>query len=172
MKFFITGERNSGKSYLVERVKALAKFTGFETRFDEDLVDLFISFFNGNSFLIGSRDNGRLKMVDEGFSSAVKLLGAIEIPSDHLLIMDEIGFLEEDSPEFQQAVVSALRRARHCLCVLRKGDFSFIGHLKSSMGIRSMELTPGNREQVFARIAREIERERALLPSPGGDEGI
>ncbi|HNU24061.1 MAG TPA: nucleotide kinase, partial [Mesotoga sp.] len=89
MKFFITGERNSGKSYLVERVKALAKFTGFETRFDEDLVDLFISFFNGNSFLIGSRDNGRLKMVDEGFSSAAKLLGAIEIPSDHLLIMDE-----------------------------------------------------------------------------------
>jgi nucleoside-triphosphatase THEP1 len=55
-------------------------------------------------------------MVDEGFSSAAKLLGAIEIPSDHLLIMDEIGFLEEDSPEFQQAVVSALEE-RGIACV-------------------------------------------------------
>jgi hypothetical protein len=47
---FHNRERNSGKSYLVERVKALAKFTGFETRFDEDLVDLFISFFKAIHF--------------------------------------------------------------------------------------------------------------------------
>lgn len=172
MRFFITGERNAGKSYLVERVKALAKFTGFETRFDENLVELHINFFGGNSFLIGCRDNGRLRIVEEGFVSATRLLGTMEIPSDHILIMDEIGFLEEDSPEFQQAVVSALRRARHCLCVLRKGNFSFIGHLKASMGIGSIEITPENREEVYSRIVREIEKERAYLPSPGGDEGI
>ncbi len=172
MKFFITGERNAGKSYLLERVKSLAKFTGFETRFDEDLVNLSINFFNGNSFLIGCRDNGRLRIVEEGFASATRLLGTMEIPSDHILIMDEIGFLEEDSPEFQHAVIASIRRSKNCICVLRKGAFSFISSLKNSMGIRSIEIGLNNREELFNRFEKEIEKERATKPSPGGDEGI
>lgn len=172
MKFFITGERNVGKSYLVERIKPVVKYRGFETRFDNDLENLYMNFYEGDSLLIGTRESGRLRIVEEGFLFATKLLGSLDIPNDNLLIMDEIGFLEEDSPEFQQAVVSSLRRAKHCLCVLRKGNFSFIGHLKASMGVGSIEITPENREEVYSRIVREIEKERAYLPSPGGDEGI
>ena len=75
--------------------------------------------------------------------------------------MDEIGFLEEDSPEFQQAVVSSLRRAKHCLCVLRKGNFSFIDTLEGFDGCREHR-NPENREEVYSRIVREIEK-RGLI---------
>ena len=86
--------------------------------------------------------------------------------------MDEIGYLEEESPEFQQAVVAAIRRSKNCICVLRKGNYSFIDHLKRSMGIRSVELTVDNRDEILNRLLREVEKERTDTSSPGGDEGI
>ncbi len=172
MKYFLTGERGIGKSYLIERIKPLISTVGFETRFEPEGMRLYMHFFNGLSFLIGNRVSGKMRICEEGFKEAARHLGGLEIPESTFLIMDEIGFLEEDSPEFQHAVIASIRRSKNCICVLRKGAFSFISSLKNSMGIRSIEIGLNNREELFNRFEKEIEKERATKPSPGGDEGI
>ena len=172
MKYFVTGEKNVGKTYLVEKIKPLVNVKGFETRFEPEGQRLFLHFLNGLSFMIGERNSGRLRIIEECFKEAARELGTMEIPESCFLIMDEIGYLEEESPEFQQAVVAAIRRSKNCICVLRKGNYSFIDHLKRSMGIRSVELTVDNRDEILNRLLREVEKERTNTSSPGGDEGI
>lgn len=172
MKYFITGERNVGKTYLINRLKPLMDATGFETRLESGGLQLYLHFFSGFSLLVGERARGKMKIVEEGFQEAAKRLRNLEIHKHRTLVMDEIGFLEEESPEFQHVVVSAIRRSKNCICVLRKGEYSFIEHLKSSMGIRSIELNRSNREDIYQRLVREIEKERTIMSSPGGDEGI
>jgi len=156
-KYFLTGERGTGKSHIVEKLIELYPVTGFLTRFDRERKELYLRFIQGPEHLIGTRVKKKMQPIMEGFLKASKEIPELET-SSKLLVIDEIGFLEECCQDFRRAVRNLLKRSDNCLCVLRKGNFPFIKELLTLGGFETIEVTEKNRESVLSSLIEEYKK--------------
>ncbi|ACR79848.1 MULTISPECIES: nucleoside-triphosphatase [Kosmotoga] len=156
-KYFLTGERGTGKSHIVEKLIELYRVTGFLTRFDKRRKELYLRFIQGPEYLIGKREKKKIQPIPEGFLKASKEIPELET-SSKLLVIDEIGFLEECCEEFRRAVKNLLEHSDNCLCVLRKGKFPFIKELLTLGGFETIEVTVRNRESILSFLIEEYKK--------------
>lgn len=84
--------------------------------------ELYLKIIQGPEYLVGIRVKKKMQPIIEGFLEASKEISNLEL-SSKLLVIDEIGFLEEVCKDFRKAVKELLEKSDNCLCVLRKGDF-------------------------------------------------
>lgn len=134
----ITGSRGSGKTTLCRALRQLYPQSGgirtYSVRdgngnsalvFLESLAD------PGSRCLIGKADGakGPPKPCLEGFLSGAEILDRC-LSGSGMIFIDEIGFLEESSPEYLSKIRECLNRAA-VVAAIRKADTPFLLELKS-----------------------------------------
>ena len=174
MNIFLTGNTQVGKSTLISRVLEVlpgVETSGFKTITAADVPgavgSVYIIPANGDAGETGdfSRVGIRLgagrgrKTYPEVFDRrGVEILENAE--KSRLVIMDEIGRMEADSPLFIARVKELLSCETPVFGVLRKeGDTPLQEYIRNSPDTRLFEVTEENREELFGTIRSEIRRE-------------
>ncbi|AKI97285.1 nucleoside-triphosphatase [Kosmotoga pacifica] len=162
-RFFITGRRNAGKSYIIEKIIESFDSYGFLTRFSKDNNTLLLKLIGyGNSesenFTIAKRNaNGKMYPLKDGFEKATLMLKKIE-PGGKLLVIDELGFLELCCEDFRNEVVRLLKGANKFVCVIRKEGNCFLNSLKKMEGTSLIMVDENNRRRVLELLLKEIKK--------------
>lgn len=158
MNLFIRGPRGIGKSTLVDKaVAALQKkrslsiggFMTFRDMSDGEIyiADAKIPRFFDVSFPVGNPKSGAIPGVFDAY--AERLLESIS--KSDLIILDELGFLEESSPIFQQAVISCLCSGVPVVGVLKDRDVPWYRKLQEN-SVDIFDITYENRDVLIDEI--------------------
>jgi nucleoside-triphosphatase len=86
------------------------------------------------------------------------------VGSSPLIVMDEIGHMENASPRFQEAVIACLDSATPVLGVIKTERGPFVDRIKARPDIELLELTEENRDAARERVRGLL----AALTGPGG----
>ena len=74
----------------------------------------------------------------------------------NLIIMDELGFLENNAPAFKLAVFDALSGDIPALGVMRLGDIPWLRDIKNSPMITLLDVNENNRDVLPGELATEL----------------
>ena len=164
MHVLITGARGVGKSTLIRRVtEALNRpMWGFLTKRDNTLTNeekgtpVYIhevgkAPVQAEENLIGYGGNGRVSVVPETFDRWAEKL-RVPVPRDHLILMDELGFMESSSPEFCSAVLTLLEGNTPIIAAVREKDTPFLNALRAHPNCRCFQVTEENREPLYTEV--------------------
>lgn len=163
MHIFLTGPRRVGKSTVIQKTISLLQeegelcLGGFLTYWGvEGDPHLYITAADPGRRQAPARladyQNGGLIRHAEAFEQqGVELLRLVE--RLQLICMDELGFLEADSPLFQQQVYCLLDGDTPVLGVLRAGDIPWHEPIKAHPRVRLCEVNLENREQLPVQLA-------------------
>lgn len=168
----LQGEKGAGKSTLIRKLAMEIKCTagGYLTRavmnpetgykdifmypaayiFDQDNQDT-IARTNGKR--CGITQNGVKEVYPEVFEEyGTQLIHSAS--KKQLIIMDEIGFMEEKSQRFQKAVLSAFDGNIPVLASVKAKNIStpFLDAVRSHENVRLIELDETNREEVYEQL--------------------
>ncbi|MCL2548018.1 MAG: nucleoside-triphosphatase [Symbiobacteriaceae bacterium] len=164
MHLFLTGDKGIGKSTALVRYLDTVKvrYQGIRTQIRDDP--------SGYRYLFGERiDNrqnplehfllatrtpgGSFQTHQEGFEkNMVRLLSDLS-PDCNLIVIDELGYLEDEAIAFQERVLSLLDGSRPVLGVLKKHSSLFLGSIARHHKVTVYEVNLQNRDQMPAEIA-------------------
>jgi len=132
----LTGQKDSGKTTLIEALLDGRSVPGIRSRVERGgdglPVCVILEARDGSeSCVIGNRQNGRMLPEISALDGPARslLLKALDAPG-HWVCVDEIGFLEEASALYKNALWELFER-KNILAVLRKEDLPFINKIKS-----------------------------------------
>ncbi|MBQ3461476.1 MAG: NTP transferase domain-containing protein [Solobacterium sp.] len=168
----LQGDKGAGKSTLIRRLAQEMQCTagGFLTRAvmsrKTGYKDIFMypaSFiFDTDDQGIIARENGKLcgitqNGVKEVYPEVFDTYGTQLIHSaskKQLIIMDEIGFMEEKAQQFQKAVLSAFDGTVPVLASVKAKNIStpFLEEVRSHENVRLIELNETNRDEVYEQL--------------------
>jgi nucleoside-triphosphatase len=160
----IRGERNTGKSYLIEKVirdfTQRVRMAGFFTKkFSSGEVilrawDNFSLFTEGPTMIVYDEKDRRIKR--KGFEE----LGvwAIEraITKADLIVIDELGRFEIDCDHFIQAVHQSLDCDIPVICSMKSEENAFLNSLVMRDDVILFSITERNRERVYDEVIANI----------------
>lgn len=179
MNILLTGEVQTGKSTIIRRVTEKHpewKIGGFVTLkmpgsfqvpenwpedqiFRPDAVCICRAgkpLFSSDLGIVGDcGEYGFPKSFPDIFDSIGKRL-AEDTAGYDLMIMDELGFLENEAELFQGAVFRTLEADVPVLGVLKKKASPFLDRIRSLPGVRIIEVTPENRDSLVLSVESEI----------------
>ena len=156
----ICGERGVGKSTLIRRLLAESTLPvgGFVTRrlphADGDgMFPIYLHAaalppeerFYDPEHLVGTCDSRRSIRYPEAFDR----LGPPLLTSCGLLVMDELGFLENDAHRFQAAVLAAL-------AAVKPKDTDFLRRVRQHPHGEVFNITPESREALYQHLRSRI----------------
>jgi len=162
---FLQGQRNAGKSIVIEKTLEILSerkqllLGGFFTwnggnddphvymrpaaQGREDEVFRIASYRKGKGGMacdIGVLESEGVRLVQEGRRA-------------DLIVMDELGYLEINAPEFRQAVMGAVSGGVPILGVLRLGDVPWHAAIKRSSSVRLYDVDDENRDALPQKLA-------------------
>lgn len=164
MHALIVGANGTGKTTLIRGVlQALQRpVSGFETVKEDALADdtcgspIYIyeagkPHRQSQSNLVGYCRDRRAQPICEGFDRFAR---QFRLPADPncVIEMDEIGFLESQSPLFCDLIVSLLDGSRPVIAAVRDKDRPFLRAVRSHPNARCFMLTPENREALYWEV--------------------
>ncbi len=165
----ICGERGVGKSTLIRRLLAESALPvgGFVTRRlpQADGDGMFPIYLHAAALppeerpydpehLVGTCDSRRSVRYPEAFDR----LGPPLLTSGGLLVMDELGFLENDAHRFQAAVLAALDGSTPVLAAVKPKDTDFLRRVRQHPHGEVFNITPESREALYQRLRSRILR--------------
>lgn len=167
MHIFITGEIGVGKTTLIQQiVKKLTKEKcyGFYTekvspegkRGEVGQVEMFSvrAPQSERHCLAKFYGKGKREIFSEVFEEyGVSLLE--DIPKGSFVIMDELGFLESQSPQFCQKVLEVLDQEVKVLGVIKPKSIPFLDAIRKHPKVKVYTLTEENREELTRRLLDE-----------------
>ncbi|MFO7882363.1 MAG: nucleoside-triphosphatase [Kosmotogaceae bacterium] len=157
-RFFLTGERGIGKSTLLKSIIEDCKldFEGFTTSFNHSNNYLFLQINNGESYTIAERNkHGFMEANIKEFQKASKAIDKV-LSGQKILIIDELGYVEQESREFMNVVEKILVNAKKYICVIRNDDNPFLKRIKQLSDYETIILTRNNREAVRGKLIQAI----------------
>ena len=161
---FLTGPRNVGKTTLLNKVLLeLAEVPGgfFVTREeDEEKVIFFMNdYLTGDSYEMAIISFGFPPQITEDIFdvTGVAILEKA-MANSSLIIMDELGFMEEKSLSFQQMVHKVLDSEKLVIGILKEYDGNFLQSIKIREDVSIIRVTKRNRDDLVNRICDEIMR--------------
>lgn len=161
MKVFLTGAIHVGKSTIINQFLEQTSIVagGFRTCWladgqgDEDLLLLPLaadcSF--SSDHLVAHRSGSKLTVYPEKFD----LLGPALLETAEkcaLLVMDELGFIESRSPDFQSAVNRVLDSSAAVLGVIRNRATPFLDAIRCRPDVVILTVRPDNREAIMNQL--------------------
>ncbi|HOL82447.1 MAG TPA: nucleoside-triphosphatase, partial [Caldisericia bacterium] len=158
---FIEGDIKTGKSYVLEKtLKTLnIKYGGFKTVpiYKEDkkvgfkLIDLLT---NEENIVATYNIDGNLIVNSDVFDDlGVKALENGLKKSD-LIVMDELGFLEDNSYKFKEKVFEVLNSNKKVLAVIKEKKNEFLNEI-SKLG-KVFKIENNNKEVIINKIVDEV----------------
>lgn len=166
----ICGRSGTGKSTLIKRILefippgAASGFLTEEIRDGYQKVGSRIVTTDGREGLLahvklsGDHRLGKYGLDIAGFEGMVlHLIDPAKVPAP-ILVMDEIGPMECLSMKFTAAVDFALGSAKMVLATVNSQSTGYPAELRRRTGAEILELTPENREELFPRILKRLNR--------------
>jgi nucleoside-triphosphatase len=161
---FLTGEIQVGKSTAIRRFldNASVGADGFLSHIlrERGNRELVIARFDTE---FGETDRRQAAVTSPRRSAELRDLfdshGAAIVNSSggrQIVIMDELGALEEDSPIFKSAVVNKLDGQTPVLGVIKKAESAFLDTIRSRPDVELITVTPENRNSIPALLAAKI----------------
>ncbi len=164
MHALIVGPRGVGKSTLTHRILAeLGKpVFGFETKKERDLFDPA----NGSPIyiydagtehrqtpdnLVGYCENKQFAVMKEAFDRYAPKLRA-PVPEGHIVLMDELGFMESASEAFCSAVLSLLDGDVPVLATVKDKDTPFLQAVRTHPKGKCFYITEENRDSLYPEV--------------------
>ena len=159
---FITGDRGSGKSYLLNRILNQTKdatdmsdFFNFnyllsrrtdtpEVVIKSNLID------DGKEYVIGRprtltpvppKNGNNMTIVEDGFINCAcpAIMKYLMTSADSVFVIDELGYLESSCGEFQEHIRTLLDNSR-VLAVIRKQSTEFLDSIKSRADVLLIDI--------------------------------
>lgn len=138
---FLTGERNCGKSTLINNILSEIKleYRGYKTLpyyIDNDEMGYYLRGLFKDENLKGVisvkvKENKVVPIIDTfDFMGTYILRKSIEDKNSNIIILDEIGFLENKSEKFKNEIHNCLSSKKFVLGVLKKKDTEFLNGIK------------------------------------------
>ena len=160
---FLTGEKQVGKSMLLRKWldRIDADISGFYTRKHmSDDGHLYVHMLAAGGGDIPSRDNILFECRSRHFTAASERFNRLgcsmlrPTPDTKLIIMDEIGVMEEKADQFCEAVLNTLDGTIPVIGVLRKesSDPPIIHSIKSHPDVHIIEVTKENRDELALNL--------------------
>ena len=170
--FFITGNLHVGKSTLINWILDNCSFSdiaGFRTsRYynNKKLEGFYIEDIRNKSENPKDKFIGRCINKDNWVSIpstfddyGVEILkGALEI-NPRLIVMDELGFFENEADEFQEMVLRVLDSEIPVLGVLKQKQTPFLDKIRNRDDVNLITISPDNRDEMCLVLAERIEKE-------------
>ena len=168
--FLITGRLGAGKSSLLKRLLehippgGASGFLTEEIRDGFTRVGLRVVTTDGREGLLahhklsGDHQVGKYGVDLAGFEEMVLHLLDPQQVEAPILLIDEIGRMECLSARFIAAVDFALGSSKFVVATTGSQDDGYPGELKQRSGVEVLELTPENRDEVFARVLKRLTR--------------
>lgn len=164
MHYFLTGNIQVGKSTVIKRYleKTGIHFSGVKTKWHKVDGGMILAltrytpdFTPYEEHEIAATRMGKI----QGPANPPKVNGHVFdtlgpeylIPEDgtELIIMDELGFMESRSEQFQKAVLHTLDGNIPVFGVIQPRDLPFLNSIRERSDVTVVTVTPENREQVY-----------------------
>lgn len=174
MHILITGERNVGKSTIVEKIMSRIDVqpTGFITRphFDDQnklvgFVMMEPSMNNKGKFehnqIIGHTGGVDWEACPETFDNyGVSLLETTMLQKNTIILMDELGFFESDAKIFQEKVMACLDQNEiQVIAVVKKAQSDFLDAIRSHPNAELYYVDHSNRDLLPEMLVSKIKIE-------------
>lgn len=166
MKILLCGDVNSGKSTMIEKLVAdmgeaprgyitVRRPAGADGKSYVYLYDIADPPENiGDAQVIMSiSDSGTERHPEYMDSLAASYLR--DIPEGSLVVMDEIGTLESDSPVFQREVMRILSGNYRVFAAVKAQNTEFLRAVRRHPDCELYIITPENRDDLYAQIKAE-----------------
>ena len=166
MKILLCGDINSGKSTMIEKLVAdmgeaprgyitVRRPAGADGKSYVYLYDIADPPENiGDAQVIMSiSDSGTERHPEYMDSLAASYLR--DIPEGSLVVMDEIGTLESDSPVFQREVMRILSGNYSVFAAVKAQNTEFLRAVRRHPDCELYIITPENRDDLYAQIKAE-----------------
>lgn len=160
---FLTGEKQVGKStiinYFIER--NYGKVDGFKTLVENDpnrkfyMQPLLYEKTCNKEAYIGERINNKLISFPETFEKlGVEILTNCLQNQPSIIIMDEIGVMENNASKFQKLVHECLNSSIPVLGVLKNKSTPFLNSIKNRSDVELRTVTVENRDDLLHNLKK------------------
>lgn len=176
MHALIVGANGTGKTTLIRRVwQTLQRpVIGFETVKEDALADAIhgspIHIYEAGkphhpsrANLVGFCRDRKAVPICDGFEGFARQFSP-QMDSGSIIVMDEIGFLESQSPLFCDMILSLLDGNRPVIASVRDKDRPFLNSVRSHPNARCFFLTPENRDALFREVLEFMNNQLEELP--------
>ncbi|NLP37262.1 MAG: methyltransferase domain-containing protein [Firmicutes bacterium] len=166
---FVTGDLHVGKSTLIQRVLnnlPLVKILGFKTsRYfqNKKLAGFYLEDFSRlhreeQKAFIGRcvNDNYWVSIPETFDTLGVEILQNCLREQPDLIVMDELGFFENDAKIFQKQVFDILASSIPVIGVLKKKQTPFLDQIRKRKDVKVFEVTRENRDRMYELIFEEV----------------
>lgn len=164
-----------GKSTLIRRVlgQIHRPVFGFETKKEEALADelgrspVYIydagkERLQTEENLVGYCQNKHFCTMQEAFDRfAPKLL--TPVPGGHIILMDELGFMESSSERFCSAVLSLLDGDVPVIAAVKDKDLPFLNAVRSHPNCRCFHITEENRDGLYSQVLDFMKSQTSVI---------
>lgn len=169
---FLTGISGCGKSTLINKIldTLKIKYSGYRTRpyFIKDInkgfyMEGYIKSKNNFSPISVKFENEKPIPILETFEvlGCEILRESIKYSNTKLILMDEIGILEDGALEFKKEIINCIESKKIVLGVIKKKDNSFLNYLKNRKDIIVFDIENKNNQQldeIYFYILEEIKK--------------
>ncbi|MBE6984517.1 MAG: AAA family ATPase [Ruminococcaceae bacterium] len=159
MHILIVGARGVGKSTLIRRVLEELKrpVWGFETK-KEPLPNGPVYIYEAGKPHVQTDENLVGYCVDQhpttlqaGFDRFAEKLRA-PIPEKHIILLDELGFMESASKTFCSAVLALLDGDAPVIAAVKDKNTDFLQAVRSHKNAKCFHITRENRDELFLQV--------------------
>lgn len=153
MKLLITGVPGVGKSTLINRLVAESerKIYGFRTKREgtsgNGSVFIYPASCGPEPRLVATVNPEHTERFPDEFDAAAKELLA-DIPSGGLVIMDELGFLENRAEIFKRRVLEVMSGPYDIICAVKPRSTPFLDQVRGIPEVELFEVTEENRDDL------------------------
>lgn len=161
---FLTGDRRVGKTYLLNRLikgtpGVIAGFCTVPVFDNHDRIigygiqDYADKWGSAEPNLIGLKQEVGIKPFPDTFEEIGTAILKKSIASKpRLLIMDELGFMENEAVLFQKQVEACLDSDIPVLGVIKAHDNPFLNRIRARSDVLVLEISTVNRDQIYEAI--------------------
>ena len=163
MHILIVGSRGVGKSTLIRRLleEINRPVWGFETK-KEPLAGGPIYIYEAGKPRVQSDENlvgfcaeQHPTVISSAFDRFAETLKA-PIPNGHVVLMDELGFMESASEAFCESVLRILDGGAPVIAAVKDKNTAFLEAVRGHKNAKCFFVTPENRDTLFTQVLEFI----------------
>lgn len=178
MHALIVGEKNIGKSTLIQKIilQLNCKVCGYLTVKEDNIKDelgrnpIYIyeygkSRIQSKNNLIGYSDGRHCISFKEIFDRAASILSCARTDGD-IVVMDEIGTMEEDSNIFCREVLTCLDGSKPVIAAVKNRHTPYLDQIRNHPNCRVFYIDESNRDELAKEVIEYLYASSSSISTP------